>query len=251
VRFPEPDPDPDPSADFRRALPGHRPGSRNRPIRSRSGTIPRRLRGGARPACTLQRRGVRPPAPEASTVPESAVLIADLLSEAQGHFRASRYTAAEAFLRLIPRPTTPPGDTWRELGNLHYSLGQYAEAGKAFGYAAAYRPDDADLQVNLALTCLKLDDIDSFEGYLTRALRLEPDNRRGLKLLADLHREVGSYTEAARVYRQLTLVEPGCPEHVLSYALCRALDGSSEDAVDALRPLSLVTKAASRLIRPQ
>lgn len=168
------------------------------------------------------------------------MLIADLLSAAQGHYRASRFVAAEAFLRLIPQPATPLAETWRGLGRLHYSLAQYDEAGRAFGFAAAHRPDDADLQVDLALTCLQLDDVDSFEGYLSRALRLEPDSRRGLQLLADLHRDVGRYEEAGVIYRRLVELDPACPEHRLSLALCHSLDGDRVEALGTLRTLSRV-----------
>lgn len=171
-------------------------------------------------------------------VPEPSELIADLLAAAQDHFQASRYEAAEAFLRLMPRPTTAAVETWRELGDLHFSLAEYQEAGRAYGFAAAHRPDDADLQVQLAVTCLRLDDIESFEAYLARALRLEPTNPRGLKLLADLHRDLGSYAEAEAVYRRLTREEPDCTEHRLALALCCALQGRHPEAVEALRALS-------------
>jgi cytochrome c-type biogenesis protein CcmH len=173
-------------------------------------------------------------------------MIADILSEAQGHFRADRLSAAEAFLRLMPRPATPPGDTWRELGRLHFALAQYHEAGRAFGYAAAHRPDDADLQVDLALTCLKMGDIDNFEGYLTRALKLEPGNGRALKLLADLHRDVGSYTEAAEVYRRLVREVPDQPDHRVALALCLALQGRRDEAIEAL---GFISQAPGPLFR--
>lgn len=181
-----------------------------------------------------------------SVVPDSAVLMADLLSAAHAHFQASRLDTAEAFLRLVPGPTTDPWRTWRDLGHLHFSLAEFEAAGRAYGYAAAFRPDMADLQVDLARTCLELDDIDNFEAYLTRALRLEPDNRCGLKLLADLHRNTGGYSDAAGIYERLAKAEPGCPEHLLSLALCRALEGSSDKALAVLQQMSPAATRAAR-----
>ena len=151
MRFEETNPDRSPRP-FR-GTPGRTPGPASRNIRFRPnrGAQPGSRRCGTGGVAQGRRTHA---APGPAAVPEPSELIADILTEAQDHFRANRLTAAEAFLRLMPRPATPPGDTWRELGHLHFSLARYDEAGRAFGYAAAHRPDDADLQVDLALTCL-------------------------------------------------------------------------------------------------
>jgi tetratricopeptide (TPR) repeat protein len=122
-----------------------------------------------------------------ATVPGPAGLVTTVLAVAQAHFAEGRHALADAFLQLIRQPDAPPAATWQELGNLQFTLGEYEAAGRAYGYAAAYHPKDAGLQVRLARTCLRLDDRPNFEGYLQRALALDPDNSPALQLLAEVN----------------------------------------------------------------
>lgn len=121
------------------------------------------------------------------------------------------------------------------MGHLHFSLGEYVAAGRAYGFAAAYDPQDVSLQVRLAHTCLRLDDIPSFEGYLGRALALDPESAPALQLLADLNRDNGRYTDAARFYGELVAAKPDHYENLLSLALCHSYLGDSDTAMDYLQ----------------
>lgn len=178
-----------------------------------------------------------PPAPPV-TVPGPAGLLAILLTAAQEHFAASRYAAADAFLKLVPHPAAPPAAAWQQLGHLHFSLTEYEAAGRAYGYAAAYAPHDTSLQVRLAHTCLRLEDLPSFERYLQRALALDPDSAPALQLLADLNRDEGRYDEAVEYYARLLQVEPQHYANLLSLALCHSFLGDREAAKGFLQQAS-------------
>ena len=169
------------------------------------------------------------------TVPGPTGLLTQIVEAAQAHFAAARYAVAIAFVKLIRQPDPDPASTWERLGHLHFGLGEYEEAGRAYGYAAAYDPQDAGLQVRLAHTCLRQDDIPSFEGYLGRALKLDPESAPALQLLADINRDNGRYTDAARFYRELLGKKFDHYENLLSLALCYSYLGEHEAALDWLR----------------
>lgn len=226
-------------AGFRR---GHRPA---RPARSGHTSPPthrcrhaapvRSLPFHAAVALTFQRGfSFVPPAPPAS-VPGPAGLVSALLTAAQEHFAASHFAAADAFLKLVPLPAAHPRTTWQQLGHLHFALAEYEAAGRAYGYAAAYAPRDASLQVRLAHTCLRLADLPSFERYLQRALALDPESAPALQLLADLNRDESRYDEAAGYYHRLLQAAPGHYDNLLSLALCHSCLGESEAARDCLQ----------------
>ena len=186
---------------------------------------------------------VVPDSPPA-TVPGPAEMVSILLAAAQEHFANSRYAAADAFLKLIRQTEPPPAARWLQLGHLHFSLAEYEAAGRAYGYAAAYDPRDAGLQVRLAQTCLRLDDIPSFEGYLRRALALDPESPPALQLLADLNRDEGRYAEAAGYYDRLIQAVPEHYENLLSLALCHARLGDHEAALGWLQRAGQTARGA-------
>lgn len=195
------------------------------------------------------RRGATsvPAAPDPSptaVVPGPAGLRSIVLDAAQEHFAAASYAAADAFLKLIRQPATHPAATWQQLGHLHFSLAEYEAAGRAYGYAAAYDPRDASLQVRLAHTCLRLDDVASFEGYMRRALALNPESAPALQLLADLNRDEGLYAEAAGYYDRLLQATPGRYENLLSLALCRSYLGDNETAMDCLQRAGQIARGS-------
>jgi tetratricopeptide (TPR) repeat protein len=177
-------------------------------------------------------------------VPGPAGLLTALVNAAQEHFAASRFAAANAFLKLIRQPDTQPAATWQQLGHLHFALADYEAAGRAYGYAAAYHPRDASLQVRLAHTCLRLDDIPSFEGHFRRALALEPESAPALQLLADLNRDHSRYADAARFYRELLVRKPDHYENLLSLALCHSSLGDHEAARDWLQRAGQTARGA-------
>ena len=143
------------------------------------------------------------------------------------HFTASHYAAADAFLKLVRLHDTHPAATWQQLGQLYFSLAEYEAAGRAYGYAAAYDAGDASLQVRLAHTCLLLGDIPSFEGYMRRALALDPESPPALQLLADLNRDEGLYADAASYYDRII---QGTPHNGRN----RLLKGAPEPGGDSL-----------------
>ena len=153
-------------------------------------------------------------------VPGSGGMMALVVESAQAHFVAGHYAVADAFLKLIQQDDAPPGSIWEQLGQLHFRLAEYESAGRAYGYAAAYDPQNATLQTRLAQICLCLDDIPSFEGYLRRALRLDSACAPALQLLADLNRDHGHYADAITFYGRLVEKQPDDYGSLLSLAFC-------------------------------
>ena len=177
----------------------------------------------------------------APTVPD---LVATLLDAAQEHFTASRYAAADACLKLIRLPDTHPSATWQQLGHLHFALAEYEAAGRAYGYAAAYDSHDASLQVRLAHTCLLLEDIPSFEGYMQRALALDSESTPALQLLADLNRDEGLYADAAGYYDRIIQAAP-------QGGLKRQIEDYPERGGDSLSPQPRDHSAEDKLSPPR
>ena len=179
------------------------------------------------------------------TVPDNAEMVRVILDAAQSHFDAHRYQAALQFVRLLQSPADSPAWVWQQLGELQFSLGNYEEAGMAFGNAAAHRPEDAILQVRLAVTCLRLGDIPSFESYLQHALDLDPEAAPARQLLADLNRDEGRFEDAARLYRELLARQPGSYENLMSLALCCARLGDNQTALEYLQQAGVLARNAS------
>ena len=162
-------------------------------------------------------------------------MVSILLAAAQAHFEDSSYAVANTFLGLLRQSVAHPAATWQQLGHLHFSLAEYEEAGQAYGYAAAYAPRDASLQVRLAHTCLCLEDFASFENYLRRALSLDSENTPALQLLADLNRDEGRYEEAIGFYERLLQSVPCHRANLVSLALCHSFLGAYGSALNCLQ----------------
>lgn len=143
-----------------------------------------------------------------SALPQAAELLTALFEAARDRLSAGRPDQARDYLRLLPRVRRQPLRAWMDLGKMFYGHGEFEAAGKALGIAAAHQPGSAEIQARLALVCLRLEDIPAFEGYLQRALFLDPSNRFALELLADVTRDHGDAAEAARLYSRLLSSRP-------------------------------------------
>lgn len=156
------------------------------------------------------------------SVPGVDGLVSALLSAASARFKSVQPKSARAFLRLVRRAESKPGRTWEDFGRLLFEDREYAAAGRAFGYAAAYRPTDAGLQATLALTCLRLDDLASFQGYIQRAIAIDPTNPVALEMLADLNRQYGDPLVGAGLYAALLKGRRGSRAHQVALGQCLA-----------------------------
>jgi tetratricopeptide (TPR) repeat protein len=153
-------------------------------------------------------------------VPEPARLVGELLQTAATCFQARDFAAADAFRELVPLAAEDPPRAWVQAGHLYFALADYEAAGRAYGHAAAFAPRDAALQVRLALTCLRLNDVSAFEAYLARALNLDPESPAAWQLLADLNRQHGEYARAASCLRRLIERDPAHHGHRVALAEC-------------------------------
>lgn len=153
-------------------------------------------------------------------LPQAAELLTCLFEAARNRLSAGRPDQARDYFRLLPRVRRQPRRAWMDLGKMLYGHGEFEAAGKALGIAAAHRPDSAEIQARLALVCLRLEDIPAFEGYLHRALHLDPSNPFSLELLADVTRDHGDPAAAARIYARLLGAQPRNPRLRRSLARC-------------------------------
>jgi tetratricopeptide (TPR) repeat protein len=161
-------------------------------------------------------------------------MVQSMLQTAQQHLQSDNLPAARDFLKMVGQLGGHDANSWHALGNVEFMLGNFEQAGRAFGKAARLRPTDAGLQVLLAVTCLRLRDTPSCQAYLSRAFALEPSSPDAFKVLADLHRESGEWNQAAQIYGKLIQANPDNVEILLSLALCFHKSGENEVAHDAL-----------------
>lgn len=195
---------------------------RSHPFRPRSRAYPPRPASpapgavGSRPAGASARpRGTR------TARPFPLDLVAELTRAARHEFTAGRPESASQCLRLINRVGASPARGWRHLGDWYFRHGDFESAGRALGRAAAHRPADATLQASLARVCLRLQDVPSFEGYLARALALDPRNLLALELLAEVARDHGDPAIAAEIYTRLLALRPRDPRFRAALAVCQ------------------------------
>lgn len=196
--------------------------SSNRCRRSGIGLVPPGT-AGSRPVGHRAGAETRPPrildiAPAA--LPCAAELLSCLFEAARDRLSAGRPDQAREYFRLLPRVRRQPRRAWMDLGRLLYGHGEFEAAGKALGIAAAQHPGSAEIQARIALVCLRLEDIPAFEGYLQRALHLDPSNPFALELLADVTRDHGDPAAAARMYTRLLASRPRNLRLRRSFALC-------------------------------
>lgn len=86
--------------------------------------------------------------------------------------------------------------------SVRFQLQEFAEARQQFEEAAKRDTTNAVLQVQLARTCLELEDIEGFENALARALEIDEDCPEALRLLGDLNFSQGQHRTAANAYER-------------------------------------------------
>jgi len=106
-------------------------------------------------------------------------------------------------------------------GNLQFQLGDYAGAFESYRQACAAEPDNVDAFIRLAATALRVNQIETFEQSLQRALELDPQNPEARRLLADTNYASGRFSDAAGQYCGLLDQAPNDPEVLLRLGNCR------------------------------
>jgi tetratricopeptide (TPR) repeat protein len=147
-------------------------------------------------------------------------LVQDVIRSAEEHYQAGDFARARQFLQLLDSLAAHTAETLQTAGNLSLLLGEFELAGEALHRALALRPDDASLLVSLALVDFRRQNHPNINGFLARALLLEPENLEALKLLADWHLSQGRITQAAPIYGKLIQKDPRRVEICLCLAKC-------------------------------
>ncbi len=156
----------------------------------------------------------------AARVPGPVGLVRVLVAAAEREFGSGQPGRAQRYLDLVRGAATHPDSTWRRAAELLYQGGEFEAAGRAFGYAAAYDPGDAGLQAELARVCFSLGDLDSFDGYMRRALVLDPEHPLTLELIAEVNRDYGDPVLATDVLIRLLRTRPGATRYLRSLDRC-------------------------------
>jgi len=82
-------------------------------------------------------------------------------------------------------------------------MGSYAEALNYVKYALVIKKDYVPSLINAGIASFKLDNAAEGEGYLTKALTLDPLNRNALLNLALMHEKAGEYDKAYSFFYKL------------------------------------------------
>jgi cytochrome c-type biogenesis protein CcmH len=145
-------------------------------------------------------RSTRPPAdaPVVSATMQTAEAVAQVKARVE---------------RLQAQVQAQPDDAqaWETLGVSHAALGHHAQAVEALRHAQSLKPDDPTVLAETALA-LFIADPKSASGeptaLVTRALALDPSNRRALALAGSLALQRHDYPEAVRYWEALARIEP-------------------------------------------
>ena len=143
-----------------------------------------------------------------------------IIQTAEEHYQQRNLAAARQSLLLLDTLAAHTPDTLQTIGNLSLLLGEHEPAGEAYRRALALKPDDVSLLVSLALVDFHLRTHPDFNGFLSRALELDPENPDALKILADWNLGQQRYQAAALTYEKLIGKAPERADFRLSLAKC-------------------------------
>jgi tetratricopeptide (TPR) repeat protein len=132
----------------------------------------------------------------------------DCLEQSEICFKKGELAEARVWLQRMLDIAPNEFEALAALGNLSFQLNDMPAAGAAYARAAKQRPEDAVLHVQLALTCLELEDIPGFERALGRALELDGNCVEALRALGDLNARKGNHQAAVNAYRRILARTP-------------------------------------------
>ena len=131
---------------------------------------------------------------------------------------AGAATAFDEATRLAPKRV----DLWLAQAELSLRRADFARATQQFQRAAELRPDDPGIFAKVAAASVQAGEVEVFEGAISRALKLDPNHREALKVLAELNFAHGSLQDAARTYGKLLHQTPDDPEVLVKMGVCFA-----------------------------
>jgi glycosyltransferase involved in cell wall biosynthesis/polysaccharide pyruvyl transferase WcaK-like protein/tetratricopeptide (TPR) repeat protein/SAM-dependent methyltransferase/sulfatase maturation enzyme AslB (radical SAM superfamily) len=195
------------------------------------------------------------PAPMAQA--GSAESVAELLQAANTHYALGDLKACCLKLERALEFGADFAELRVTLGSVHFLLGQFEQARPQFERAVQLDSTNPVLFVQLASTCLRLQDADGFETALRQALALDAHCVEALTLLADLSLQTGKYEKAAKLYEDLLSLKPEDTTFLLALAkCCYHLDHPTAaillyERVMTKEPSNAVAAEALRLIHAQ
>jgi tetratricopeptide (TPR) repeat protein len=131
--------------------------------------------------------------------------------------------AAEIYQGILAKHPNHP-DALHLMGTTAMAVRQVEAAIEYFKRAAARKPADPSIHVNLAHALLETGDAPTAEFHLRKALKLEPNLPPALCLLANCRSALGDNEQAKRIYQDILARIPDHPQALIGYAdLCQTL----------------------------
>lgn len=127
-----------------------------------------------------------------------------------GVFLVKQYKYSEALYHFRAAAAQKPEDLQIRLNLLAtlISLRYFEEAGREARKLLALRPDDPDLHVQIALAFQKMEDDESASAVLERTIEKHPNHARSHIELAKLQYKLGNFTEARCYVNRALEIEP-------------------------------------------
>jgi len=175
----------------------------------------------ARPAATIATAAA---VNQPRRVPPKSTDLADLkdwcLARADEWYAQKEFGFARDFLQHALDLDPFDVEIWIALGSLHFTSNNLEAALFAFTQADELRPDDATLQLHLAVVQQHRQSWAHAETHFRNSLELQPENLGALKLFAGFLMARERFAEAREILERALMVELDDPEVFLSLGVC-------------------------------
>ena len=152
----------------------------------------------------------------------------DDLESAERAWEQENVEALDELLNRLSDQRLPSSGDYFRLGQLQFNRGRFADASETLRVGLKGDQGTVRVLTQLAACSLELNQIDEFERFLERAMRLDPFNPMPRKLLVHLNLDQGLYFEAATICRDLLDAFPEDIEVLRILAVCFAHSGETD-----------------------
>ena len=126
---------------------------------------------------------------------------------------------------------TTANEAWRiqaANGEFYLEQGKYESAVLSFKRALEKRPDDVDLNINLALAYKHLGRIDEAIEHNRKALSINANALEALTNLGHLYYDIDRHEDALQMYERVIDIEPGLMDILLRLTWIKLLQGDAD-----------------------
>lgn len=131
-------------------------------------------------------------------------------------------------------------------GDAEYALGRMAQANASYARVLALNPKDRRGLLGIGRVSLPYDPAKA-EDYFRRLLKYYPDDLDGLNNLGIALDARGQHLSAQKLYRRVISQDPEASSTVINLGLSLTLSDNADEALQYLKPLSLVSSDNTRV----